>query len=137
METVRIDKDITVFYVTAETFPAGVLDAHHNLQAMVPFSRNRKYFGISRPGNNGGIVYRAATEEVTAGEGKQYNCETLMLKKGNYIIITVADYREDLERIKMAFQKLLAHPDLDPHGYCVEWYMTDKEEVKCMVRLNN
>ena len=136
METVRIENDIAIFYVTAKTFPAGVLDAHNTLHAMVPFSSKRKYFGVSRPENDGNIVYRAGTEETRANEGNEYNCDTLVLKKGNYISLTVADFREDPQRIGEAFQILLTHPDLDPQGYCVEWYMNDREEVKCMIRMN-
>ena len=136
METVRIENDICVFYITAESFPAGVLDAHNNLHALVPFSKKRKYFGISRPESNGDIVYRAGTEETHANEGSEYNCDTLILKKGNYIALTVADFRDDPQRIGKAFQILLTHPDLDPQGYCVEWYKNDREEVKCMIRLN-
>lgn len=137
METVRIENDIRVFYITAESFPAGVLDAHNTLHALVPFSRRRKYFGISRPENSGDIVYRAGTEETRLNEGREYNCDTLILRKGNYITLPVTDFRDEPQRIEHAFQILLTHPDLDPQGYCVEWYLNDREEVKCMIRLNN
>jgi hypothetical protein len=39
METRKMDKDIVVFYVEASSFPEGVLAAHQQLHAMVPFSR--------------------------------------------------------------------------------------------------
>jgi hypothetical protein len=63
METIILDKDIKVFYVTASTFPEGILAAHQTLHAKIPYSTERKYFGISRPENNGKIVYRAAAEK--------------------------------------------------------------------------
>jgi hypothetical protein len=135
METIILDKDIKVFYVTASTFPEGILAAHQTLHAKIPYSTERKYFGISRPENNGKIVYRAAAEEMKEGEGAALNCDTLVLKKGKYISLTVLDYMKDLSSIEKAFQQLLASPDLDPEGYCVEWYLTDKD-LRCMVRLN-
>lgn len=136
METLRIDKDIKVFFVTAKPYPAGILEAHNKLHNLVPFSADRNYFGISRPEENGPIVYRAATEERSPGEAEKYKCGTLILKKGKYISLTVHDFRKNPQGIEQAFQKLLSNPDLDPQGYCVEWYENDKEAVKCMIRLN-
>ena len=55
METTIVDKDIKVFYKTAKSFPDGVLSAHQTLHALIPFTTDRRYFGISRP-ENGAIV---------------------------------------------------------------------------------
>ena len=66
METITLNNDIKVFYITAKSFPDGVLDAHNKLHALVPFSTDRKYFGISRP-ENGTIYYKAAAEEINPG----------------------------------------------------------------------
>lgn len=134
METMTWDKDITVFYVPASSFPAGVKASHEKLHSLVPFSRDRKYFGVSRPENDGGIQYKAATEELSPGEGKKLNCDTLVLKKGRYAFIEIHDYMKDIPAIGHAFQQLIEEPNIDPEGYCVEWYVSDKE-VKCMVRL--
>jgi len=135
METITLDNDIKVFYITAKSFPDGIMDAHKQLHALVPFSPDRKYFGISRP-ENGPIVYKAAAEEIIQGEAEKLNLEAIVLKKGKYICLTIKDYVKDIQRIDKAFKKLLSYPDLDPKGYCVEWYLTDKD-VKCMIRLRN
>ncbi|POY36638.1 transcriptional regulator [Solitalea longa] len=134
METVKIDTDIKVMYVTAKSFPDGVLEAHQSLHSKISFTTQRKYFGISRPENNHGIVYRAAAEELKTGEAEEWGYETLTLKKGNYISQTINDYMKDLESIGRTFQELLQHPNIDPEGYCVELYLSDKD-VQCMVRL--
>jgi hypothetical protein len=136
METTTLDKDIKVFYITAKSYPDKILEAHNQLHALGPFSPERNYFGISRPEANGAIVYRAATEEKYEGEAKKYNCDTLILKKGKYITLTVNDFKKDPESIANAFQKLLSNPNIDPQGYCVEWYYNDRDMVRCMVRLN-
>lgn len=135
METIRLDNDIYVFYITAKSFPDGIMDAYRQLHALIPFSKDRKYFGISRP-ENGKIVYKAAAEELHEGEGKKLNSDTLTLKKGNYICLTIHDYMKDLEGIGRTFQEMLSHPDLDPDGYCVEWYLNEKD-VQCMIRLKD
>lgn len=134
METIIQDKDIKVFYIQATSFPEGALPAHEKLHTIVPFSKERKYFGISRPENNMDIVYKAATEETFHGEAEQYDCKTLILKKGKYISMIVKNYTADIASIGKAFDKLLKQPDLDPQGYCVEWYLSEKD-VQCMVRL--
>lgn len=135
METITLDKDINVFFVTAASYPDGIPGAHNRLHELVPFSADRNYFGISRP-ENGPIVYRAATEEKSRGEAEKYNCDTIVLKKGKYISLTVNDFRKDPRSIEKAFVELLKIPNLDPQGYCVEWYVNDSETVKCMIRLD-
>ena len=134
METIFQEHDIKVFYITATSFPDGIQAAHEELHALVPFSTDRKYFGISRPGNNGPIIYQAAAEEIKKGEAEKLNCDTLILKKGKYISLTIYDYIKDLQSISKAFQQLLTTPGLDPQGYCIEWYVSNKD-VKCMIRL--
>lgn len=129
-------KDIPVIYVTATSFPAGIEAAMEKLHSTIPFSPNRKYFGISRPESGGDIVYRAAAEELESGEAEKYNLEKLILPKGKYIHITLHNYRKNLGEIPAAFERSLQHENLDPQGYCVEWY-TDVDTVKCMIRLRS
>lgn len=135
METIKLDNDINVFYVTAKTFPEGIPEATKKLHQLFPFSKERNIFGLSRPEDNGHIVYRAAAEELNKGEAEKFNCPTLVIKKGNYRCITVDDFRKDIMSIDRAFKQLLTQPNLDPQGYCVEWYATDKDTVRCMIRL--
>lgn len=136
METTTLDQDIKVLYVTATSFAEGIMDAHNRLHTLVPPAPGRRYFGLSRPEGNG-IVYRAAAEEMHAGEAELYNCETLLILKGQYITIDIADYAKDIPAIGAAFSTLLVHGGIDHEdGYCVEWYRNDKD-VRCMVRLKN
>ena len=133
METIKFSKDIKVLYIPAKTFPEGILDAHKKLHSLIPFSTDRKSFGISRP-ENGGIAYKAGAEEISRGEAEKLNCQTMILKKGKYTSITIQDFMKDPDSIGKTFEKLLANPSIDPEGYCVEWYFNEKD-VKCMVRL--
>ena len=135
MKTITLAEDIKVFYVTAKSFPAGIMEAHEQLHKLVPFSKERKYFGISRPESENGIVYRAATEETYSGEAEKYHCDTLILKKGNYLSLDISNYKTDEQAIQRAFDQILEQPDIDPKGYCVEWYRNDEETVTCMVKL--
>src|SRR6185369_6681745 len=100
METITLGKDITVMYVTAASYPQGIMAAHEKLHSIIPFSTSRKYFGLSRPEDHNGIVYRAAAEQIEEGEAKKYQLETLVIKKGNYITIDLHDYMKDLSGIE-------------------------------------
>jgi hypothetical protein len=133
MENVFFDNDIKVLYVQATSFPEGIMAAHQKLHGVIPFSTERKYLGISRP-ESGVINYKAGAEELKPGEAEQFNLDTLILKKGNYACIDIHNYMTDLQAIGQAFNQLTNLPNIDPQGYCVEWYLSDKD-VKCMVRL--
>jgi predicted transcriptional regulator YdeE len=136
METTKLDNDITIMYVTAASFPDGVMAAHQKLHSLIPFSTERKYFGLSRPEGGGGIVYKATAEVLESGEAEKLNLQTIIIKKGNYISVTLHEYMKDLPAIGSTFQQMIARPDIDPEGYCVEWYLSDKD-VQCMVRLKD
>jgi predicted transcriptional regulator YdeE len=133
MEEMILNDDIKVGFVTAATFPAGVMDAHRSLHTLVPFSANRKYFGVSRP-ENGTIVYRAAVELTELADTKPFQTSTLVIRKGKYISATINDFMKDIQSIGRTFQDLLKYPGLDPQGYCIEWYLGERD-VRCMIRL--
>lgn len=135
VESIQIDKDIKVFCITADSFPDGILDAHKKVHSIIPFTTSRRYFGISRP-EQGVIVYKAAAEEIEEDKGKEFRCESFTIGEGKYVSITILNYVKDTQLIAKAFEELTKHSDIDPNGYCVEWYFNDKD-VKCMVRVDN
>jgi len=136
MEKYFIEKDIKTFYVTATDFPAGVLKAHQTLHALLPATAKRTFYGISFPGKDRAIIYRAAVEESYAGEAEQLHCDTFIIRKGRYISELLKDFMEDVTMVGKTFQQLLALPDLDSNGYCLEIYPNEKDMI-CLVKLND
>lgn len=136
IEIIHIDKDIKVICVTAKSFPWWVMDAHEELHSQVPFPMKRKYFWISYWDENGEIVYKAAIEEEYDWEADEFGYETFTIKKGDYINRTVKDFMRDIQDIGITFKELLANPEVDPNGYCLEWYFNDTD-VRCMVLLKS
>lgn len=134
MQTFQIHKDIRTFYVQASSYPDGVLAAHQKLHSLVGDPK-RNYFGISWGQPDGGILYRAAVEELHEGEAEKMGCETFIIPKGDYLAEIVRDYMKNPAPIGKAFQQMLAAPDLDPNGFCLEMYLTDTE-VRCLVKLS-
>jgi hypothetical protein len=135
MENFILDNDIKAFCITAKSFPDGVLEAHQALHALVPFTTDRKYFGVSRL-EKGVIVYKSVAEEKSPGEGDKLGCEPFSIQAGKYIYITIKDFRKDISTIWEAFEQLLSHPNMDPEGYCLEWYL-GQNDVRCMIRLKS
>ncbi|WP_199856475.1 transcriptional regulator [Lunatibacter salilacus] len=144
MEKITINADIHVLAVAAPFFPEGVPTAFDKLHSLLDDSTPRRIFGLSRPEKDGDIVYRAAAEEMSEGEAQQLESESLTIKKGTYISMTVDNYKQDIPAIGRAFEELLEVPNLDPEGYCVELYDpksagygTANESVICMIRLDD
>lgn len=133
METIEFDEDVIVMYVNAASFPDDVLAAHQKLHSILSFSADRRYFGLSRP-ENGNIQYKAGAGVLQHGEAEKYGLQTVTLKKGHYRFITINDYMKDIPAIQKAFNELIALPDIDPEGYCVEQYIT-QNDMLCMVRI--
>ncbi|MGG9971819.1 hypothetical protein ACQ33O_08520 [Ferruginibacter sp. SUN002] len=136
MTIFNLETDIEVYCITAKSFPDGVLEAHQALHALIPYTTDRKYFGISYPEKPGSIIYKAAANELISGELSKHDLEKFIVKKGKYNCILINDFMQNIPAIGTAFQKLISQPDIDPNGCCVEWYLSDKD-VRCMVRLSS
>jgi hypothetical protein len=128
-----LEEDITVFCVTATSFPAGVQEAHQKLHNIVPLSPERKYFGISYPVAKGVIEYKAATTELTKGELCKDLPDQFIIKQGNYIFTDIPDFMKNIPAIGEAFKKLISDKRIDPTGVCVEWYLNENV-CRCMVK---
>ena len=135
MDTIKVENDIKVLCVTASSFPEGISAAHETLHNLLATSEDRNFYGISCPNEQGVIVYKAAAEQLHAGEAEQLKCETFIIKKGDYISYTIRDFHKDMGSIGKAFHKLLEDSRIDPEGCCVEVYL-NQDDVQCMIRLD-
>ncbi|MBI3519007.1 MAG: transcriptional regulator [Bacteroidetes bacterium] len=136
MEYLNLEKDITVFYVTASSYPEGVLAAHQQMHGYVTYNEKRNYFGISAPDKTGTIIYKSAAAELEKGEFSKHHLEQFVIKKGTYIFIDIIDFMKDIPAIGKAFEILLSNSNIDSQGCCVEWYLS-QSSVRCMVRLKD
>lgn len=133
-DVIEMEKDIDVICVTAKSFPDGVMEAHQKIHTLVPFYKDRKYFWISRPNENGEIIYKAAVEEWFDWEVQKLGLEKFTIKKWAYLCHTIKDFMKDIDSIGVAFREMIASPEIDPNWYCLEWYFNDND-VRCMVPL--
>jgi hypothetical protein len=53
----------------------------------------------------GKIIYKAAAEEKYAGEAEKYRCPQYIIEKGAYLAVTITNWRENIDCIKMYFMK--------------------------------
>ncbi|MBI3139049.1 MAG: transcriptional regulator [Sphingobacteriales bacterium] len=133
MQTRKLDSDIIVAFIRAKSFPEGIQAAQEELRRRIHLDGKRKFYGISRPNQTGRIEYMAAAE-IIPGDASLAELEQFIIKKGNYRVIGIPEFRKDIPAIEKAFQQLLSIPGIDPQGACVEWY-PNLTDVHCMVRL--
>jgi hypothetical protein len=127
-----LDKDIVVYRLRASGFPEGVGAAHMKLHSFVEFDSNRQYFGISHPEKNEAIAYWAAATEIMPEEFSRHGLEKFIIEAGTYKYLDVYLFMENISDIGNAFKILTALPDLNPEGYCLEWY--SGKDCRCMIR---
>ena len=132
MDSYTFQEDLKTYCVTAFSFPEGIAEAHQQLQQLLPLNERRNFFGISWPDENGIIIYKAAAE-IMEGENLP-GLETFIIKNGPYNSFYINEYKKHPDSIGQAFELLLKQHEVDPHGYCLEWYIND-QDVKCMVPL--
>lgn len=135
MNTLQIEKEISVVYETAESFPEGIQAAFDSLHRKLGEKKKRRIFGLSRPEGKKGIVYRACAEELFPGEAEKLALPKLVILAGAYYCTEIKDVMKNPTKIGEAFHNWLHKPDIDPDGYCVEWYSEDNKDVKCLVRI--
>ena len=135
MEKYILKENINLIYVTAKSFPDGVMEAFENLGKKVDTKNGRSLFGISFPGRDGKIIYKAGANELSEGEAEKLGCESFTVKKGTYNSIFISDFMNNISAVGKAFNEILKDPLIDPNGCCVEMYLNEKD-VRCMVRLD-
>ncbi len=133
METYNLENDLSLFGVEVKNFPDGIGDAFDKLVNMITTEFNRSYYGISKMSDHG-FTYIAAAEEKHENEAKKYNCVQYNIEKGEYLTVTLKDWRKQTDSIKAIFQEMCKNPQLDKTKPCIEWYKND-EEMLCMIKI--
>jgi predicted transcriptional regulator YdeE len=133
MEKINLNQEIKVFGIQVKTFPAGIGEAFEGLIKMIPGGFNRSYYGISYMDPNGAIIYYATAAETTEGEAEKYHCERCIIESGEYLSVTVNQWRDKTGCIKDVFHEIMKEGDVDNTKPAVEWYKND-DEMLCMIR---
>jgi len=134
METYNLKSDLKVFGKEVTTFPLGVAEAFHALINMIPGGSDRAYYGLSHMDETGKIIYKAAAEEKYAGEAEKYKCKQYIIEKGEYLAVTITDWRDKTDCIKDVFHDMMQDDRADKDKEVVEWYKTETE-MRCLVKM--
>jgi hypothetical protein len=133
MEIFNLPHDVKVFGFRVTSFPAGFGEAFDSLIKMLPGGFDRPYYGIRYIDKDGQMIYIAAALEKYGGEAEKYNCERYIIEKGEYVTVTVYDWREKTGSIKEVFHEIIRDSRVDKTKPAVEWYKND-HEMMCMVQ---
>jgi hypothetical protein len=133
MEIYNLPDDVKVFGLRVKSFPQGIGEAFESLVKMVDGGSDRPYYGISYMGKDGQMKYYAAALEKYEGETEKYKCERYIIEKGEYLAVSVYDWRKKTACIKDVFHEIIRDSRVDKMKPAVEWYKNGDEMV-CMVQ---
>lgn len=134
MEVKTIAGNVKVFGFPVKTFPHGIEAAFDGLVKMLPPGDARYFYGISECIGEG-ILYKAAALETYDGEAAKYGCDSYMIEKGDYLTVTLTEWRHKTDQIKTLLDALLKDERSDSTRPCIEIYKSDVE-MECMVRMD-
>jgi hypothetical protein len=134
MEKYNMKNDLKVFGVHVKNFPKGIGLAFDSLLEMIPGGFDRSYYGISSMSETGTVVYKAVAEEKFDGEAQKYNCEQDVISKGEYLTVSLKDWRKKTDSIKDIFHEMMKDDRVDKTKPCIEWYKDDNE-MMCMLKM--
>jgi hypothetical protein len=132
IEIFNLKEDLKVLGFQVKDCSSGIGEAFETLVNMLPGGFNRSYYGISEMSKDG-MIYKAAALELYEGEAEKYSCNRFTIEKGEYLAVTLRDWRKNLGSIKDIFSIMHADARVDKSKSCVEWYKND-EEMICMIR---
>lgn len=134
MDTYTLPADISVFGILVENFPNGVGDAFGAMMQQIADGKSRAYYGISSMDAEGRVKYYAAAEEKLPDEAALYGYEKYTIEQGEYLTVTVQNWRTKTDCIKDVFHELMQDKRVDHTKPCVEWYKSDDEMI-CMLKV--
>ena len=132
METYSLKNELTVFGTQVKSFPSGIGEAFEILVNKVG-GFNRSFYGISRMDGNC-MIYVAAALEIFEGEAAKQGCEKYTVEAGEYLVVTIHDWRSKTACIKDVFHEMMQDERAGTTYPCVEWYRND-DEMMCMVKM--
>jgi predicted transcriptional regulator YdeE len=133
MTEYTLENDVPVIGAQVKTFPDGIGEAFDRLISMLPDGMHRPCYGICY-GTEKGIHYIAAIAGSTS-EAATLNLQSYIIPKGDYVVKSIANWRDKLPAIKEAFHELLSGDCADISRPCIEWYKNDNEML-CMLKLD-
>lgn len=135
MEIYEIKNDVSILCVQVKTFPKGIAETFDALVSMLPDGFTRPFYGIGYMDKDGSPVYKAGALEKYDGEARNYNCEHYTLEKGQYLGVSLHEWRAKTDSIKDIFEELSKDSRIDRTKPCVEWYKNEHEMV-CMIKMD-
>lgn len=126
VEEKEITEDTTVFYVQAESFPAGIPNSFEKLHEKIGGFKDRHLYGVTACVDQE-LIYLACVKENFKDEGKQFGLQTYTIPKGKYLCTILNNWQQNLVDIPVIFDQLMASPGIKKQAICVEDYITDTQ----------
>ena len=121
-----IDEEILTYYLEAKDFPMGISLTFDQLERQTRCFEGRHVYGVTFCDNEN-LTYLACVEQQYAGESEQYQLPQFIIPKGNYLVITLKNWRRQLEDIPGAFSLLMKQPGVKKNSISLEDYQNEDE----------
>lgn len=132
MEKITLKSPVQLVAKQVKTFPLGIGQTFDSLATTLPSGMERAYYGISWMENDK-VIYYAAAEQKENAEINKYALEPWTIESGDYLSVSVINWRDKLDTIKDVFHNLMENTATDKTKPCIEWYQSD-EKMLCMMR---
>src|SRR5436190_2138743 len=107
MEKYKLEKDVKIMCLPVPNFPNGIQQAFDELWQRLPRINNRNFYGISYGNEAGDIIYKSAAEEMEEGEAEKFGYEPFTITKGEYLIETIKNWRNQIPTIGETFTQMV------------------------------
>lgn len=132
MEKYLLKRELKVFGEQVTTFPYGIAETFEKLMKMLG-GFNRSFYGISYMDPTGKIVYYATALEINEDEAEKYNCNRLIIEKGEYLTQKIDEWKDKTDCIKDVFTALIKEGCPPKERPAIEWYKNE-HELFCMIK---
>jgi hypothetical protein len=61
----------------------------------------------------------------------------MIISEGNYYYTDLINYYNDIPKIGIVFNEMIQLENIDPNGYCIEWYMNEGKDMRCLVKIKD
>lgn len=116
--------DIAVMFVRAEGGPAGARQAFASLEAKLPSTKGRKFYGVFHRGE-----YRACVAIAPGDDPAALGLQAAVIPGGHYARARLYDWQQKVDRIHEVFMGLHEGRTVDDSRPDVEFYRSARELV--------
>ena len=135
MKEINLESDLKLICVRAKSFPQGIEESFKTLVSKIPTQKERGCYGIYEESKNG-ITYRAGMLKKSEDEDVKYELENYIVKKGNYLGVTINNWKSNIDKIGQTFDEMAKDDRVEKNSPSIEVYK-GLDDMICMMKMKS